>query len=155
MGNSNLPAEIAGEWIWETGSLDKVESYVFFRREFSLTETPSLAELWVAANTTYHLYINGRHFCRGPSAATSGGSYVSLFDITFCLEVGPNIIAAVAHNTHLTRYSCCRKPSGFWCQLNLDELPAVWSDGEWQVFRGQCFQENQPRVAPGGAPAPW
>ena len=151
MGSSNLPAEIAGEWIWETGGLDKVESYVFFRREFSLTETPSLAELWVAANTTYHLYINGRHFCRGPSAATSGGSYVSRFDITFCLEVGPNLIAAVAHNTHLTRYSCCRKPSGFWCQLNLDELPTVWSDGEWRVFRGQCFQENQPRVAPGGA----
>lgn len=49
MENAKMPPKLFGEWIWRTDSLDKIESYVFFRKKFSSTETPSLAELWITA----------------------------------------------------------------------------------------------------------
>ena len=145
MTSTKLPTEMRGEWIWDAGSVDAVESYVFLRREFALNETPSVGELWITANTMYHLYVNGRYFCRGPAPSPADKHYVSYFDIGFLLEIGRNVIAVIAHNTSVSRHSRCRAESGFWCQLNVDGSPFIWTDVSWQVRPGSCFLPNQPR----------
>ena len=72
MVDSRLPADLRGQWLWSEDADSAVESYLFFRGELTLFETPSQAELWLAARTSYHLYINGRYFCRGPAPAIGG-----------------------------------------------------------------------------------
>ena len=51
-----LPEEVQGQWIWKSENPYETESYVFFRREFTLDSSPSLAQLWITVSTFYHIY---------------------------------------------------------------------------------------------------
>lgn len=142
-----LPSQIRGQWIWHPDSLDKLDSYVYFRQEFTLGETPTLAELWLTAETEFHLYVNGRHVSRGPGPSPANGTYTTYIDVGYCLQVGRNVIAVLAHNTQVARYAHPRRRAGFWCQLNCENDPIVWSDPEWKCIPADCFMPNQPRVS--------
>ena len=147
MTSTGLPEDVRGQWIWKSEPSDDIESYVLLRREFTLSESPRSAELWITACTFYHIFINGRHFCHGPSPGVGNRCYVSYFDMGYCLEIGKNAIAVIAHNTSVARSSTPRKKSGFWCQLNIDEAPFIWTDTSWMVCHDKCYQKNQPRIS--------
>ena len=148
MQSTALPEDLRGQWIWKSDPNNELESYTFLRREFTLNESPSSAELWITACTLYHIYINGRHFCHGPSPGVGNQCYVSYFDIGYCLEIGKNAIAVIAHNTTISRSNMTKKRSGFWCQLNIDAEPFIWTDNSWLVSNNDCYQTNQPRISP-------
>ena len=145
--STGLPQDIRGEWIWKSEPSVDIESYALFRREFTLNESPGIAELWITACTFYHIFINGRHFCHGPSPSVGNRCCVSYFDIGYCLEVGKNAIAVIAHNTSISRSTKTKKESGFWCQLNIDGEPLLSTDTSWLVYNQQCYQKNQPRIS--------
>ena len=158
MSQAKLPAEARGEWIWCSppdfsglGEVagEPVESYVFLRKEFALDEIPTTAEFWVGGNTHFHVYINGRHFCRGPAPAPPGHVCIKFYDAAYCLQYGRNLLAVLGHNTAISRVGNCRKRGGVWCQLNVDGKPVLWTDGTWLARSGSlgCFLPNQPRVA--------
>jgi hypothetical protein len=151
MNSTGLPPDIRGEWIWRADSLNAVDGYVLFRHEFMITEAPGAAELWIAAHTRYQLYINGRHFCRGQSPASGLDSYVSYFDVSFCMEIGKNVICVVAHDTRVSRFANKRRESGIWCQLDLDQNPTAWTDTAWKAMQGEAFLTNQPRTSLAGS----
>ena len=129
MSLQQLPADLQGSWIWADARLDKTEEYVFFRREFSLTEIPTGAELLIAANSGFHVYINGRHICRGPVPSRRHTANVVSFNVGHCLDYGNNVVSVLAHNVNISRYSNSRRPSGLWCQLTVDGTVHVCSDG--------------------------
>lgn len=141
-----VPADAKGEWIWLSESLNRLESYVFFRREFMLMEAPGVAEVWLAAHGTCHLFINGRYFCRGSAPAIGRRSGVAYFEVGHCMEIGKNVISAIVHNTRISRYNGLRRQGGFWLQLNADQEPLVWTDQEWFAKPGECFETAQPRT---------
>ena len=146
MRKLTLPGDLRAEWIWLTAPLPKKESYVFFRKEITLGETPALAELWITARTFFHLYVNGRHVSYGPPTyPLATHCYVCCFDIGYLLETGLNVIGVLAHNTSVARFSSRRQDSGFWAQLNLDGQPSVWTNSSWQALAGECYAENRPR----------
>src|SRR5210317_809195 len=105
MSFSKLPAEIHGEWIWKTAVKNEVDSYTFFRQEFVLEETPTSAEIWIAANSEYHVYVNGRHFTRGYHPSSKYKMAVSYNDAAHCLQYGRNVIAVLVHNQSISRFS--------------------------------------------------
>ena len=115
-----LPQEVRGKWIWLGRGTDRQESYVFFRREVTLYETPASAELWITARTRFHLYINGRYIAFGPPPSPSEHAYVVCLDVGFLVETGKNSIAVLAHNTSVSRFGARRHPCGLWMQLNIN-----------------------------------
>ncbi len=145
MQRYSLPEEIRGEWIWSKSGLDALESYIFFRKDFTLSETPSTAEIWITARTFFHLYINGRHLTWGPPPGTARDSYVMYLDIGFLLQTGPNVIAVLAHNSKIMRYSMRRQAPGLWCQVNINGTPKIASDRTWMILDGSCFHGARPR----------
>ncbi|MDT8391947.1 MAG: alpha-L-rhamnosidase N-terminal domain-containing protein [Lentisphaeria bacterium] len=150
MDGSTLPKEIRGQWIWaDTMSADP-ESYVFFRREFSLNEIPASADLAITARSFFHVYVNGHHLSYALATHPGKGSYVWTYDITYLLATGANTIAVLAHTTTVARNSCVTQPPGFWCQLNVGGAPAIWTDRAWQVLPGDCFGKNRPRQSTSG-----
>ena len=151
MSGKDPAKEAKGAWIWHAEAVDQTDTYVFFRREFALAEVPTYAELSVAVNTTCHVYINGRHVTRGPAAATGSVCHVGVHDVGFCLQVGRNVIGVLAHNTSVSRFGVGRKASGLWVQLAVDEVPALWTDKQWQCLPGKCYHAHQPRVSQGDA----
>lgn len=150
MDGSTLPKDIRGQWIWSDTTSAGPESYVFFRREFSLNEIPSSADLAITARSFFHVYINGHHVSYALGTHPGKGSYVWTYDITYLLATGANTIAVLAHNTGVSRNSCVTQPPGFWCQLNVGGEPAIWTDHTWQVLPGECFSKNRPRQSTSG-----
>ena len=132
MAVPRLPSELRGDWIWKADCMERVESYVFLRGEFTLSETPETAELWIAAHTGYHLYINDRYFCRGPSPSIPNETYVSRFDVGYCLEVGRNLITILAHNTSVPRCGHSRRQRRLH---QLDVLGRLLERGEHDLAR--------------------
>jgi hypothetical protein len=147
MVGTPLPDDIRGQWIWHSDSHDRIDSYAFLRHHFALFETPRSAELWVAASFNFQLYVNGRHFCCGSMAGTHGSQYYAYFDVGYCLQVGNNVIGVIAHHADIPTYSQHQKDRGFWCQLNLDDLPYVWTNEDWRTYSNQCYVSNQPRIS--------
>lgn len=146
MDGRALPNEIKGQWIWLGQEDELPESYVFFRREFSLDGIPSSAELWITARSFFHVYINGHHLGYALGTAPGRSSYVWNYDIAYLLATGVNSIAVLAHNTEVARTSCNRQPAGLWCQFEIDGAPLVWSDHSWQALSGACcYSSNRPR----------
>lgn len=150
MHTTGLPPELRGDWIWRNDCQALTDAYVLFRREFIVTETPGTAELWIAAHTDFHLYVNGRHFCRGANTAVGNGTYVHYLDIGFCMEIGRNVIAVVAHNVDVVRSGRQRRFGGLWLQLNVDGQPLIATEGdEWRTARGDYYANRQPRQSQG------
>ncbi len=139
-----LPDNLKGEWIW-TKEADTGTGQAFFRREFVLSETPASAELWVSARNLFHIYVNGRHFGYGPVPSSNEDSYAMYFDITYLLSTGTNIIAIRGYNTFVTQHGRRRKPSGVWCQVNIDDHPYIWTDLDWLCHAPACIGRNRPR----------
>jgi hypothetical protein len=145
MATKSLPREVRGNWIWSEHRPDEVESYAFFRREFTLDEIPSSAELWIAARSFFHVFVNGYHVSYGLGTCPTRGSYVWQHDIAYLLGTGVNNVAVLAHNTTVSRSCCHRQPSGLWCQVNIDEKPEVWTGPSWKVLKPKCYLPNRPR----------
>ncbi len=147
MSLPRLPAEMQGDWIWVNADQNSVENYAFFRKEFVLEEVPTAADFWITANTHYHVYINGRHFCRGPAPAAANTACISHFEAAYCLQYGRNVVAVLVHNVDISRYGNNRKKSALWCQMNVDGNPTVLTDASWSARPGDCYLANQPRVS--------
>jgi hypothetical protein len=145
-----LPREVRGKWIWLGRDTSRLESYVFFRREVTLFETAASAELWVTAQTRFHLFINGRYIAFGPPPSPSEHVYVVCLDVGFLVETGINSIAVLAHNTSVSRFGARRHPSGLWLQLNINGEPAVWTNDSWLCKEADCYLPNQPRSSQSG-----
>ena len=147
MQHLTLPDDIRGEWIWSPSAADRIEDYLFLRREFTLSETPAAAELWLSARTMAHVYVNGRYLGFGPGPAAGRDSLFLYFDIGFLTETGRNVIAVLAHNTRVARYAACRRQGGLWAQLDIDGKPALWTDRRWVVRPADCYDRNRPRLS--------
>ena len=145
MARHDLPKDIRGEWIWSRRTRNSLESYVFFRREFSLRSAPAAGGIWLTARSLFHLYVNGRHLGLGPPVCPEPGSYVSWFDLSEVLRAGSNVVSILAHNTRIVPPSSTRKASGMWCQLNVEGEPTVWSDKTWLMAEGLCYAVDRPR----------
>lgn len=145
MEQYNLPDQLRGKWIWVEAEQDQPDTYGFFRKEFTLDELPSSADLWISARSFFHVFVNGEHLSYSLDLCPVRGSYAWIFDISFMLNTGRNNISILGHNTTLCRTSCLTQPNGLWCQLNIDSKPFLWTDNSWQVHPAECYGRNRPR----------
>jgi len=145
MVHNHLPNEMRGNWIWVDRRRGDVESRLLLRRVFTLDAIPSSADLWLAARTFSHIYVNGFHLNYALAACPEPDSYVWYHDIAYLLGTGVNSIAILAHNAKVARTSCHLQESGLWCQVNIDGAPAIWTGRSWRVREAEAFAANRPR----------
>ena len=146
MHKQQLPQDFRAEWIWSADSARRPETYLFFRKELVLDDTPSSAELWITAQTLFHLYVNGRHVAFGPPPhPRSGRSYLCRYEVGYLLEPGVNVIAVLAHNTSCNRFAAKRQVGGVLLQVNINGKPACWSNNTWQMLADNGFACCRPR----------
>jgi alpha-L-rhamnosidase len=86
-------------WIWPTyPSWDLYNCYALFRRTFELEQTPRKAPLYITADQSYHLYINGEYVCRGPARGFQSHWPYDEVDVAKHLRRGKNVMAVRAYN---------------------------------------------------------
>ena len=148
MSEVTLPDNLLGNWIWsEPPALPARESHVLFRREFTLSETPALAELWISCHTHFNLYINEQHVSFGPSPSNKSISYAQYLNITYLLQTGKNAICIQANNVNISRFGNTKQENGLWCQINIDDDSQFSTDGEWSAKVAEHMTLNQFRIS--------
>lgn len=149
MSEVTLPDSLLGNWIWSNSdSSSQRESHVLFRREFTLSETPALAELWISCHSHFNLYINEQHVSFGPSPSNKSYSYAQYLNITYLLQTGKNAICVQANNAQISRYGNTRQENGLWCQINIDNDSQFSTDTEWLAKDAEHMLPNQFRISP-------
>ncbi|MFA6713906.1 MAG: hypothetical protein WCS27_00920, partial [Victivallaceae bacterium] len=142
MDHGKLPEEIQGNWIWEKSLINMPNSSLLARKEFLLNCSHSIADFWISANCLYQLFVNERLVGFGPRANHSKYSnYVDEYDLSYYLQQGANVIAVVVSHTLPTKSARNLKTPGFWCQLNLDHKPFLYTDKDWDVFPANHFMK--------------
>ncbi len=95
----------ASRWIWPVSfNWDLHNGYALFRKAFRLAAVPVRAPLFLTADQSYQLYINGRYVCRGPARGFQGSWPYDEVDVRPWLRRGRNVMAIRAHNPGFSNF---------------------------------------------------
>lgn len=148
-----FPGRISGKWIF-LERLKKVNdvSVLMRGRFFMPQEAGDEALLWISANTSYRLFINGRLAGAGPrSHQNTGVSYIDTHEIGFFLEPGNNSVAIQIHSCVDGKQGDRSRLPGMWCQLQCGGKMLLESDETWQLLALENFNLPRARIADKGA----
>ena len=137
--------EFNGSWLWlSREKTQRRESRVFLRKEFSLDSMISFADLWISVVPGYHLYINGCHVGYNRGMASGKSCRLDHYDVAQFLDIGLNTIAIEAHiPAARTAFTSSGEP-GFWCQLDLNNTPFLWTNAYWKIREVDFCRNNPP-----------
>ncbi len=100
-------ADIFGRsrWIWPNRHhWDIANSYALFRKSFQLGALPSQAPLFITADQSYRLFVNGQFVARGPARGVQSHWPYDEIDIRKYLKKGRNVLAIRAYNPGRSTY---------------------------------------------------
>lgn len=145
MTENKLPENLRGRWIWcysvsERGGM----SYVFFRKEIHLASVVNQATLWISAGSPYQIFVNGRLVGFGPPAAEGNRYIAENYDISYCLENGANCIGILARADTVPQISRDMQTPSLWCQLDIENMPALWTDSQWKCLSSEAHHSRTP-----------
>lgn len=136
------------KWIWpENHHWDIHNSYALFRKECTLPRVPRHAPLFLTADQSYQLWINGQYVCRGPARGFQHSwPYDEIYVAAF-LRRGKNLIAIRAYNPGYSNFQYLTQ--GFAGVL----LSARWgrvrivSDASWKSRRQSSIMRDAARTS--------
>lgn len=153
--------KFAAQWIWgkDTPQNNAANTWMIFRKKATLNKRPERAEAFIAADSKYWLYINGKlavfegGLKRGPSRTDT---YADKADIAKYLTEGENTIAALVVFFGVREGRAGERPpesysdntsgkGGFMFEACLDGEKLV-SDGSWRCARHAGY--IKPATAP-------
>lgn len=141
MIQTSLPNDLEGKWIWLKGD-DRGTSSRYFRRDFQLSEMTGQAEIYIAARTAYHLYINGRLCHIGFTPHPGGRNYVSLLDVNYLMQVGNNRIGIQVFNPNQAMDTCAGASGGVFMELRADGKRLCCTDENWRCRQDDSYFQN-------------
>ncbi|OAM90834.1 alpha-L-rhamnosidase N-terminal domain-containing protein [Termitidicoccus mucosus] len=93
------PALKQAKWIWPDDQFwDMHHCFALFRKTFDLKTKPRDAILYITADQSYRLYINGEYIARGPARGFQSHWPYDEINVSRHLRKGRNLIAVRAHN---------------------------------------------------------
>lgn len=137
----NTPAPAArnfqhSRWIWpESHNWDLHNSYALFRKELVLQKVPAKAPLFITADQSYQLYVNGRYVCRGPARGFQKSWPYDVVDLRPFLRRGRNVLAVRAHNPGFSNFQYLTQGyAGLLVSAKWDDT-RIASDKTWKCRR--------------------
>ncbi len=136
------------QWVWLGGPEPSSNTFLYFRKLFSLPSEPTRAILMATADTRYKLFVNGHYVGAGPVPSGAGIVYYDTYDIASLLSKGDNVIAFLVHyegepTTH---------GPGLLCKAEIDiaeEHGIVATDETWLVRPASDWTSQGERLGGG------
>ncbi|MDQ8208452.1 alpha-L-rhamnosidase C-terminal domain-containing protein [Coraliomargarita sp. SDUM461003] len=98
------------KWIWpDSPHWDLRNCYALFRKEFQLPQVPPKALLYITADQSYQLYINGAYIGRGPARGFQETWPYDTIEVSKWLTPGKNLIAIRAHTPGFSNFQYIHK----------------------------------------------
>lgn len=112
---SDSNAFVDAQWIWPVSpNWDIHNGYALFRTGIELTAVPKRAPLFITADQSYRLYINGRFVATGPARGYQANWPYDEIDLHVYLKKGYNQIAIRAYNPGFSNFQYL---SQYWAGL--------------------------------------
>ena len=152
------------DWIWceekvphsrasRFGGMPPADDYdrkVLFRRQFLLTEIPTVAPFRIASNSRHILFVNGREVLRGPIRSSARRLYFDHTDIRSYLSEGKNTVAVLVRYYGFatswwepTPLTGAVGAGGFLLEGSLGE-DTLHSDWTWRARDSSAWQRQRP-----------
>ncbi|MGH9400722.1 MAG: family 78 glycoside hydrolase catalytic domain, partial [Terriglobia bacterium] len=137
------------KWVWATPTGFETDTYVYFRRVFTLGSLPkNEVPIRVSAYTQYILYVNGHKVGFGPPISDPRRRYFDTHNIGPYLNEGANVLAACVYSLATATEDTKKERGRFVFQGRID-LPdkAVILDTSrgWKYLIPKTWQQNAPR----------
>ena len=123
-------------WIWpDSPHWDIHNSYALFRKTFDLGQLPSRASLFITADQSYQLFLNGRFICRGPARGFQAHWPYDEVDLRPHLRKGRNTLAVRAYNPGYSNFQYITQGfagllvAAHWGKIRIN------SDASWRCTR--------------------
>ena len=132
-------------WIWPGGELYLQNCHAQFRFDFHLEKIPGQAPLYLTADQSYRLYINGSYVCRGPARGYQESWPFDELEIAPFLRKGQNWFSVEAYNPGIGTFQYIHQSAaGFLCAAEWDGLSIHTNRREWKMRRSPG---NRPETA--------
>jgi hypothetical protein len=128
-------------WIAPAGAKRQTGVYFRVRKPFDLARIPQIARIQIAAESIYHLYVNGTRIGQGPVRGTHTVNFFDTYDIAEYLRAGQNWIAAAVHCPNRMTFKYSPVEPGVLIQS--DEL-SLQSDSTWQAQIACEYHDDAP-----------
>lgn len=135
------------KWIWFPSERTLANTFVLFRKTFSLEQMPLSALGRITADSRYRLFINGRRIQWGPAPCDPRSLEVDPLDIKQYLTTGENVIAAEVLFYGSGDGTWAAGGPGFICSLELkfdkQEDIQIISDRSWLCLLDRAHKPGQ------------
>ncbi|MFH0939313.1 MAG: family 78 glycoside hydrolase catalytic domain [Planctomycetota bacterium] len=123
-------------WIWPEGHVWDIHNcYALFRKEFDLVTIPKKAPLFITADQSYRLWINGAYICRGPARGFQSHWPYDEVNVAAYLRKGRNIFAVRAYNPGMSNFQyICQGYAGLLAGAKWGKVELV-TDKSWRCVR--------------------
>ena len=135
----------SARYIWD--GTTNLNNFAYFRKTFSITQTPELAKVFVTAHNDYLLYVNGQLLGQGPARCDPyyHGQY-NAYDITQLVKPGSNVFAAIGHWQGTWINSGVNAQPAFLLEARLaypdGSSATIGTDESWKVLAQTGFIEG-------------
>lgn len=118
-------------WIWPFESIYQHNTFAQFRRDFQLKSVPRRAPLFISADQSYVLYVNGRYVGRGPARGFQESWAFDEYDLAGFLQSGTNWISIQGYNGGISTFQYLFQAiAGMICAARWGKVE-ILSDRSW------------------------
>lgn len=139
-----------GYWVWSSGNSETNNLYLIFEKDVDFWFRPSEANIFLACQSDYQLFINNKFVGQGGLVAANDLTYYEGWPVAEYLNKGRNKIKIECYNPYLETLSLVKKQGGMIFQLEAKRgilKKGVVSNSSWKVAVDRRYQLNTERVS--------
>jgi len=143
------PARWAAHWIVAPDAITGTNLMFLARRTFDLPRVPERAVIYLTADTSYQLFVNGSFVQRGPARSAAHHQSYDALEVTGFLRPGKNVLAVRFHHTGVAQpYHDATRP-GLLVQLEFlrdGTVSTVGTDRRWKILSDPSWDSGSPFI---------
>ncbi|MDD5509109.1 MAG: family 78 glycoside hydrolase catalytic domain, partial [Bacteroidales bacterium] len=145
-------------WIWNAGEKNPRNTYLLFRKTFTLDQHPDSVIAYISAYSVADIYINGQLVDRCPMNCDPEYQVYEKFYLTRFFHKGKNTISAIVYNFGIGMHHRINARGGFFFQglaFLADKTSAeINSDESWLTSKNYGWESNTELRTGSGKDAP-
>lgn len=138
------------QWIWAEVKTPEPFQFVRFRKSIKLDAIPKRATVYIAADTFYRLWVNGRLVMCGPARSSAGRATVDPVDVSRLLKPGENTVlvdALYCSKIEGHMFDSLVQAPGFLCEIEADGRIIAATDSTWDASEVMAWNRQAPRFS--------
>ncbi|MCB0630436.1 MAG: alpha-L-rhamnosidase N-terminal domain-containing protein [Saprospiraceae bacterium] len=136
-------------YVWTNDTTQTRFQLAYFRTSFELTTPVDDADIYLFADSRYHLLVNGNFVNFGPARFYPEHPEYDHYDLTPFLQAGENVIALKVLNNGTSTFQLRRHRPGLivWGNITTEDQDiTLTTPGNWKAYQSKAYDAQGPRM---------